>query len=209
MIKKIILIMCSMFVLFLLVIFISTGRARTDVFLYNFSLSDDTSKMTLKVGVSSSSGFIRKIKRTSGSTNYYFTFYSTFGFNNSIGSKDTFEINIDKNCDEIYFYTGKKGYKKVLEKDVSGTWKIVNNKNDILEIVDKTKSIEGFTCDMMLEKFYEDSKYVYYYLCIMSDYVVVKYQNGSEETVKEALNNGTITISNLDEAGIKYYREEK
>ena len=39
-----------------------------------------------------------------------------------IGAKDTFEIKIDSNVDEIYFYTGNKGYKKVLEKNENGEW---------------------------------------------------------------------------------------
>ena len=45
--------------------------------------------MTIKVGVSSSAGYVRKMKRTSGSMNYYYTFYSTFGINSKIGAKDT------------------------------------------------------------------------------------------------------------------------
>ena len=48
--------------------------------------------------------------------NYYLTFYSTFGINSKLGAKDNFEITLDENVDEIYFYTGNKGYKKVLEK---------------------------------------------------------------------------------------------
>ena len=32
--------------------------------------------ITLKVGVSSSAGYVRKIKQTSGSSNGYYTFYS-------------------------------------------------------------------------------------------------------------------------------------
>ena len=83
--------------------------------------------MTLKVGVSSSAGYIRKMKRTSGSMNYYLTFYSTFGINSKLGAKDNFEITLDENVDEIYFYTGNKGYKKVLEKNDEENWIIVND----------------------------------------------------------------------------------
>ena len=52
-----------------------TGGARTDVVLGGYDLSADGKTMTLKVGVSSSAGYIRKMKRTSGSMNYYLTFY--------------------------------------------------------------------------------------------------------------------------------------
>ena len=110
-----------------IILFLSTGKTRTDVYLKDFEVSVDGTKMTLKVGVSSSVGYVRKMKRTSGSMNYYYTFYSTFGINSKLGAKDTFEINIDNNVDEIYFYTGNKGYKKVLEKNDLGEWKQVND----------------------------------------------------------------------------------
>lgn len=104
-----------------------TGGARTDVILGGYDLSADGKTMTLKVGVSSSAGYIRKMKRTSGSMNYYLTFYSTFGINSKLGAKDTFEIELDENVDEIYFYTGNKGYKLVLIKDsVTQEWKKIN-----------------------------------------------------------------------------------
>ena len=104
-----------------------TGGARTDVVLGGYDLSIDGKTMTLKVGVSSSAGYIRKMKRTSGSMNYYLTFYSTFGINSKLGAKDTFEIEIDENVDEIYLYTGNKGYKLVLIKDsVTQEWKKIN-----------------------------------------------------------------------------------
>lgn len=103
-------------------LFLLTGRARTDVLLQDYEVSADGKTIVLKVGVSSSAGYIRKMKRTGGSTNYYLTFYSTFGINSKLGAKDTFEIEIDSNVDEIYFYTGKKGYKQVLKKTESGKW---------------------------------------------------------------------------------------
>ena len=68
-------------VLVLVGLFIASGGARTDVFLKDFELSQDGKTMTLKVGVASSAGYIRKMKRTSGSTNGYYTFHSTFGIN--------------------------------------------------------------------------------------------------------------------------------
>ena len=55
-------------------LFLASGGSRTDVFLKGFDLSQDGKTMTLKVGVSSSAGYIRKMKQTSGSMNYYFTF---------------------------------------------------------------------------------------------------------------------------------------
>lgn len=120
--KKTLIISIIVVALIVIGFFIASGGARTDVFLKDFELSQDGETMTLKVGVSSSAGYVRKMKRTSGSMNYYFTFYSTFGINSRLGAKDTFTIDIDNNVDEIYFYTGGKGYKKVLELNDDGEW---------------------------------------------------------------------------------------
>ena len=108
-------------------LFLISGRARTDVFLKDFQLSKDGKTMTLKVGVSSSAGYIRKIKQTSGSSNGYYTFYSTYGINSKIGAKETFKIELNKDTDEIYFYTGNKEYKLVLVKNpTTEEWEKIN-----------------------------------------------------------------------------------
>lgn len=108
-------------------LFLVTGGARTDVYLNDFEVSADGKTMKLKVLVSGSAGYVRKIGRTSGSTNGYYTFYSTYGINSKIGAKDTFEIELDEDMDEIYFYTGDKGYKLVLTKHkVTKKWEKVN-----------------------------------------------------------------------------------
>lgn len=78
----------------------------------------------------------------------------------------------------------------------------------VKEIVDKTKMKPEFSCAMALEKFYADDKYTYYYSCIKGDYVVVKYENGDEETVENALKAGTIKISDLDKYHIDYLKYE-
>lgn len=209
--KKILIISIIAIVLVLVGLFIASGGARTDVFLKDFELSQDEKAMTLKVGVSSSVGYVRKMKRTSGSMNYYFTFYSTFGINSKLGAKDTFTIDIDNNVDEIYFYTGGKGYKKVLELNEAGEWvRVPASYNDeIKELVDKTKEIKDFACAEALEGFYADNDYTYYWSCIKNDYMVVKYNSGYEETISVALKNGAIKINDLDRFDISYIKEEK
>ena len=76
--KKFIIILLGLIVMVIMGLFLATGRARTDVYLGDFELSKDGKTMTLKVGVSSSAGYIRKMKRSSGSTNYYYTFYCIY-----------------------------------------------------------------------------------------------------------------------------------
>lgn len=124
--KKNIIIISGLFIIFITILLL-TGKARTDVFLGDFKLSSDGKIMTLNVGVASSSGYVRKVKRTSGSMDYYLTFYSTFGINSKLGAKDTFEIELDDNVSAIYFYTGDKGYKQVLKKDDNGNWSKVGS----------------------------------------------------------------------------------
>lgn len=128
--RMLIIIITILVLLSVLIILLITGKPRIDVFLKDFIISPSGETMTLKVGVTSSIGYIRKMKRTSGSMNYYLTFYSTFGINSKFGAKDTFEIELDKNVDEIYFYTGNKGYKKVLEKNEDGIWNIITESNN-------------------------------------------------------------------------------
>ena len=133
--KKILIISIAVVAIIMAGLFVMSGSSRTDVFLKDFELSQDEKTMTLKVGVSSSAGYVRKMKRTNGSMNYYFTFYSTFGINSKLGAKDEFTIDIDNNVDEIYFYTGGKGYKKVLELNDDGEWVKVSFANKKIEVI--------------------------------------------------------------------------
>jgi len=155
--KKTLIISIIVVALIVIGLFIASGGSRTDVFLKDFELSQDGKIMTLKVGVSSSAGYIRKMKRTSGSMNYYFTFYSTFGINSRLGAKDTFIIDIDNNVDEIYFYTGGKGYKKVLELNDDGEWVKVSSANKKIEVI-KPENYNSVKFNKYLER---DNRTIY------------------------------------------------
>ena len=98
---------------------IYSGRIRDDVVLLSYQSNNDN--ITLKVDVSSSTGYIRKMKVKAKGSNYYLSFYSTFGINNKVGSKDTFTINVPKNVNEIYFTEGNK-HKLVLLKNEDNEW---------------------------------------------------------------------------------------
>ena len=67
----------------------------------------------------------------------------------------------------------------------------------------------SFSCAEALDKFYEDENYEYYYNCLKSKYIVVIYEDNSEETVKDALKKGHIKISDLDNYKIDYIKYEK
>ncbi len=73
-------------------------------------------------------------------------------------------------------------------------------------IVDKSKEIKNFTCNEALEEIYRNEDYSYNLTCEKGSYVVVKYENGTEETIKEALDNNNIEIKDLDTYNIEYVK---
>ena len=60
-----------------------------------------------------------------------------------------------------------------------------------------------------LEGSYSDEKYDYYFPTIRNYVTIVYYKDGTEQTVKDALAEGKITITDLDRFNIRYYREPK
>ena len=58
-----------------------------------------------------------------------------------------------------------------------------------------------------LEIFYSDGTYSYSFPSIRSSVVIVYYKDGTEQTVKDALAEGKIIISDLDRFGIQYYKD--
>jgi hypothetical protein len=75
-------------------------------------------------------------------------------------------------------------------------------------ITDRTLT-EDLLCAEALEKIGEDDAYTYYLPCIKSQYIVVAYESGNEETAAEALANGNTTVDDLISAGITVIKEAK
>lgn len=96
---------------------LSTGGKRADIMLNAYSISEDGSVMTVKVGVASSMGYVRTMKVKQKNDNKYITFYSTYGLNSNFLANDEFEIELTPDCEEIYFYNGDGEYKLVLLKN--------------------------------------------------------------------------------------------
>lgn len=126
-------------------------------------------------------------------------------------------IKVREYYDETYLRYKDKGFlvdtyvNKNSEKDsvIKGfSYSFATNDHDFT-IIDETLSKKDFVCAEALESFYEDGNYNYYYSCIKSKYVIVKYASGLEETVKEALRKGKIVISDLDKFDIKYIKMKK
>lgn len=75
--------------------------------------------------------------------------------------------------------------------------------NAVVSIVDTTKTSDiGY--DTALEKFYENETTQYYFDGIKSEYIIVKYSDGTEKNIKDAFENGDVTISDLDKFDIDY-----
>ena len=103
--KKVLIIIITVVILLAGIYFIGSGfTVRNDAVLYDFSVSEDESKMTVKVGVSSSAGYIRAVKDVSDEDGKIkLIFYSAFGgINGSIGNRNSFDIPLTKKIKEIY-----------------------------------------------------------------------------------------------------------
>lgn len=76
-------------------------------------------------------------------------------------------------------------------------------------LVDESKKIKDFACAEMLEEFYEDKNYTYYWNCIKNKHMIIKYNDGTKELISEALKNNHIDIQVLDKFNISYIKYEK
>lgn len=87
--------------------------------------------------------------------------------------------------------------------NISGMPWIEGSKTNIKNIVDHSVD-DGVSYDTALEPFYSDEKYNYYFPNIISQYVIVTFKDDTKKTAKEALQNGEITIADLDAFNINY-----
>ena len=98
-------------------------------YITGYSVTDDGTEVTLKVGVASSIGYIRKVTiHQQQGGKLYLDCYSAFGgINGSIGAKSEYTISLDEDTKMIAFYRAANSYSPVLEKDESGQWKRVTS----------------------------------------------------------------------------------
>ncbi len=78
----------------------------------------------------------------------------------------------------------------------------------VADIVDRTRTEPLVTADV-LEGFWQDEEYTYYFGSLKSHYVIVHYSDGTQEPVGDALQAGRITLADLERFDIAFYREEK
>lgn len=78
----------------------------------------------------------------------------------------------------------------------------------VVKIKDKTKNKINFSCAEILESFYQDENYIYFWECKKNKYMIVEYESGFEESISSALKYKTIKISDLDKFNIDYIKEK-
>ncbi len=98
-----------------------------NIFIVDFSASEDGSEMTITVGVSTSIGYIRKVsEHQQHGGKLYLDCYSAFGgINGSWGAKSEYTIQIDEDTEMIALYRSADCYDPVLEKNENGDWQRV------------------------------------------------------------------------------------
>lgn len=105
---------------------VGTGfMTREDVMLFDYSVTQDGTAITLKAQTATSMGYVRGYKDGGGGVKpHYLTFYSTFGgMNSALGATDTFVLEVEPNDTEIYFNRSDNGFELVLMKnETTGEW---------------------------------------------------------------------------------------
>ncbi len=141
--KKVIVISIFVMISLLSATFIISGfEKRYDITLESFSLKENNNKMNLHIKTKQNEQ-VRKIQVTQKGEKQYITFYSDFRlFNIRIGSKNEYEISLDRSCKEIYFDKGNGDFVLVLKKN------------------DKTENWERYQEELLTDKELEDMQYV-------------------------------------------------
>ena len=98
---------------------------------------------------------------------------------------------------------------KVVSSNVSSSSNVSkpitsNTQSGSVQIIDKC----GPNTAQAIDEFYQDSSYVYYFNTMRSSCIYVKL-NGTEYTVKYALNNKLVSMQTLEKAGFKCLKKSR
>lgn len=83
------------------------------------------------------------------------------------------------------------------------------DESDEISIVDIVCNFEGKYYALALETIYMDETYIYTLSSYCSQDIIVTYSDGTTQNVKEALEDGNVTLADLDRFEIKYSKREK
>ena len=96
---------------------ISSFIQRTDVFLGEYTVSDDGTQIDMEVGVASSMGYIGRYSIKQDRNCMYLTFYSANRGVNTPSGGNMITINLLLECDAIYFNRSGGKFQKMLQKN--------------------------------------------------------------------------------------------
>ena len=91
--------------------------------------------------------------------------------------------------------------KKIIDKSLN----LQLSKTTNIILVDKSN---GDVCAQVIDVFYSDNNYDYYFTCLKSPNMYV-IKNGKEYKLKQALENGIVTISELESIGYTFPKKSK
>lgn len=126
--KRIVAIVLAILVALAALYVITPGFAKQgNVYITDYSVSEDGTEMTITVGVSTSIGYVRKVsEHQQHGGKLYLDCYSAFGgINGSWGAKSEYTIQIDEDTEMIAIYRSTDCYDAVLEKAANGEWQRV------------------------------------------------------------------------------------
>ena len=110
------------------------------VYISDYTVSEDGTEMMIKIGVSSSIGYVRKVSvHQQHGGKLYLNCYSAFGgINGSWGAKSEYNIQLDEETEVIALYRNSDCYEVVLNKTEDGKWiqkdKLIYDSSDYIDI---------------------------------------------------------------------------
>ena len=83
------------------------------------------------------------------------------------------------------------------------------NSPSINSLVDYVIENNSDECNSIQELIYSDNNKNYYIPCTMSNDILLVWNDGSKDYLKDALNNNKVTIKSLKQHGLEIYEEER
>jgi hypothetical protein len=95
-----------------------------NVYISDYTVSDDGGTMTIKVGIATSMGYIRdmQVHQQHGGKLYLDFYYAFGGLNGDWGAKSEFVVSLNADTKSIAVYRNADCYQTILQKDENGRW---------------------------------------------------------------------------------------
>lgn len=108
--------------------FIGSGFLKSpSVYLSDYTVSEDGTQMTIRLGVASSAGYVRKVAvQPQPDGTLRLDCYAAFGgINGSIGARSDYTIPLSEDARHIALFRSDGCYEEILQKADDGSWQRV------------------------------------------------------------------------------------